>query len=229
MRKKPTATFRLGQDFYDKLDRLTTKVLEEGFDLFKDEFKNIDSFYKKAVNDNSARTDHTFRRAPKHLYLIEALYYQVFENINREAFNKTEETVIILPACLALMQDKCKRKRRKYGKICKRCVPNCQIHRIMQIADKYSVEGYFSKRTLTRQIEKMKKDKPSFALIGISCILTLASGMRTAREVDVPSRGVFLNFTGCEHWADRPFPTETTIERVQAILEEKYGIPDPPA
>ncbi|UCD94455.1 MAG: DUF116 domain-containing protein [Candidatus Zixiibacteriota bacterium] len=226
MKEKPTMTFRLGDDFYDKLDRFTKKVLEEGFELFKEEFKNIDGFYEKALKDTSKHKALTFIRTPKHLYLIEALYYQAFEYINREAFNKAEETVIILPDCLALMGDKCKRKRKKLGKICTRCVPNCQINRIMQIADEYNVEGYYSKRALTEQIQKIKKRKPSLAVIGISCILTMASGMRSAKEAGVPSRGVFLNFTGCEHWAGKPFPTETAVERVKAILEEKYGLPD---
>jgi hypothetical protein len=226
MKEKPTITFRLGDDFYDKLERFTKKVLDDGFELFEKDLQNIDAFYEKAVNDTSRRHDHAFRRAPKHIYLIEALYYQIFETVNREAFNEAKHTVLILPDCLALMGDKCKRKKTKYGNICTRCVPNCQINQIMQIADWYNVEGYYSRRALTEQIQKIKKGKPSLAVIGISCILTMASGMRSAREAGVPSRGVFLNLTGCEHWADKPFPTETTVERVKAILEEKYGLPD---
>ncbi len=226
MRKKPTITFRLNDDFYDKLDKFTEKVLSEGYEYFSDEFENIDSFYQEALEDNSSRTDLSFRRTPKPFYLIEALYYKIFDDFNREAFNKAKNTVLILPDCLSLMQDKCKRERKKYGKICTRCVPNCQINKIMEIADLYGVEGYFSKRALTEQLEKIKKKKVSLGVIGISCLLTLASGMRSAKEAGVPSRGVFLNFTGCEHWADKPFPTETTIEKVKAILEEKYGVSD---
>ena len=225
MTEKPTMTFRLGEDFYDKLDGLTKKILDDGFQLFEDEFKNIDAFYDRAVNDLSKRDDHIFRRSPKSFYLIEALYYQIFEYANREAFNKAEETVIILPQCLSLMQEKCKRKRKRYGHICTRCVPNCSVNRIMQIADKYEVEAYFSKGNIEKQLRKIRKHKPSLAVIGISCILTLASGMRSAREVGVPSRGVFLNFTGCEHWSDKPFSTETAVHRVKTILEEKYEIP----
>jgi hypothetical protein len=227
MREKPIITFKLGSDFYDKLERFTHQVLNEGFNIFKDEFANIDGFYRRAVEDESKREDQNFRRTPKPFYLIEALYFQIFEETNREAFNRAADTVLILPDCLSLMQDKCKRKRRRYGKICTRCVPNCEINKIMRIADMYNVEGYFSKRALTRQIQKIKKDKPSLAVVGISCLLTLAAGMRSAKEAGVPSRGVFLNLTGCKHWADQPFPTETAVERVRKILEEKYGIPNP--
>ncbi|UCD17809.1 MAG: DUF116 domain-containing protein [Candidatus Zixiibacteriota bacterium] len=226
MGKKPTMTFRLGDDFYDKLAGLTEQLITDGFKLFEKEFANIDTFYKKALADKSKRTDHNFRRNPKEMYLLEAVYYQVMDRVNRIAFNEAENTILILPDCLSLMKDKCQRKRTRLGKVCTRCVPNCQINKIMQIADRYKLTGYFSKRALTEQIEKIKKGKPSLAVIGISCLLTLASGMRSAKEAGVPSRGVFLNFTGCEHWADKPFPTETAIERVKTILEEKYGVPD---
>jgi hypothetical protein len=55
--------------------------------------------------------------------------------------------------------------------------------------------------------------------------------MRSAREAGVPSRGVFLNFVGCDHWAgdNKAFPTETAMTRLEAILEEKYGVPDTPS
>ncbi len=218
-------TFRLGEDFYDKLEDFTRKFLDDGFDLFNEEFKNIDGFYKKTLEDTSGRYD-SFQKQPKSKYLLEAVYYKIMDGINREAFNKAGETVIILPDCMSLMMDKCKRKKTRLGKICMRCVPNCDINRIMQIADKYNVEGYFSKRALEKQLTKIKKKKPDLSVIGISCILTLAGGMRSAREAGVPSRGVFLNFTGCQHWADKPFPTETAVDRVKGILEEKYGIPD---
>jgi len=226
MKDKPTITFRLGDDFYDKLDWFVQKVLNDGYECFKEEFANIDCFLERANNDSSARRDLSFRRTPKPFYLIEALYYKIFDDANRAAFNEAKDTVLILPDCMSLMLDKCKRERTELGKICTRCVPKCQINKIMQIADLYNIEGYFSKRALTEQIEKIKKSKPSLAVIGISCLLTLASGMRSADETGVPSRGVFLNFTGCEHWADKPFSTETVIERVKDILEEKYGVPD---
>ena len=227
IKKKPTVTYRIENDFYEKLQKFTQKTLAEGYKLFENEFANIDSFHKKILDDKPNRSDRNFRRTAKPFYLIEALYYQVFDNVNRDAFNKAQKTVIILPDCLSYMGEKCKRKRTKLGKICTRCVPKCQINQIMEIADNYNVKGYFSKRALVEQLTKIKEaEKSTLAVIGISCLLTLASGMRQAKEAGLPSRGVFLNFTGCEHWADKPFTTETAVDRVKSILEEKYGIPD---
>jgi hypothetical protein len=223
MKKKPTITYRIDNSFYARLKKLTDQVISKGFKTFDKEFANIDQFYKAAVADNSDRTDHTFRRASKELYLIEAIYYQILDEAYREAFDKAKYTAIILPACLALRGEKCERKEVEFGKVCNHCAPGCQINKITEIASKYGVEGYFSKRALTEQLTKIRDTKKSASVIGISCILTLASGMRTAREVGLPARGVFLNFTGCDHWAEIPFVTETMLERVEKILEEKYG------
>jgi len=226
MKEKPTITFRLGDDFYEKLEKFTDDVLADGYGLFEQEFANIDNFYCRAIEDGSGRSDKSFRRTPKPFYLIEALYFLISDRDNREAFNRAANTVLILPDCMSLLLDKCKKKKTRFGKVCTRCAPKCMVNQIMQIADNYGVEGYFSKRKLEEQLEKIKKHLGDLSVIGISCLLTLAYGMRAAKDVGVPSRGVFLNFTGCEHWADKPFPTETSMARLEAILEEKYGVSD---
>jgi hypothetical protein len=96
----------------------------------------------------------------------------------------------------------------------------------MQLADRYGVAGYFSQRKLEEQLRRLQKKYRSLSVIGISCILMLTTGMRTAGELGVPARGVFLNFTGCRHWSDTPFATETAIDRVEMILREKYELSD---
>ncbi|MCP4703766.1 MAG: DUF116 domain-containing protein [candidate division Zixibacteria bacterium] len=227
MKKKPTITYRIEDDFYKKLEKFTQKTINDGFKLFENEFVNIDSFYKKTFNEDPKRSDHSFRQTAKPFYLIEAMYYHLLDSANREDFNKAEKTIIILPDCLSYLGDKCKREKTELGKICTRCVPKCEINKIMEIADKYNIKGYFSKRALVEQLTKIKEvEKTTLSVIGISCLLTLASGMRQAKEAGLPSRGVFLNFTGCDHWADKPFATETAVDRIKSILEEKYGIPD---
>lgn len=227
MKKQPTFTFRLEEDFYDKLSDLTDVFLADGFKTFKKEFANIDTFLKKAKADKSKREDQDFRLNPKEMYLLEALNYQVMDRANREAFNKAKDTVIIMPDCMALMEKKCKREKSIYGKVCTRCASKCQINQIVKVALKYKVQCVFSKRKLAEQIEKIKKRKPSLSVIGIACLLTLADGMRTAKQVGVPARGVFLHYTGCEHWATKePIVTETSLARLEAILKEKYGTPN---
>lgn len=226
MAKKPVNTYKIDSKFYDKLDKFVTKVLEEGFDKFSEEFAHVGDFVENAKKDRKKRTDKTFRTTPKEMYLLESLYYNIFDRAYRDDFNKTRHTVIILPDCLAIRGDKCKKKKKKFGDVCTHCANKCEVSRIMKFAEKYGIEGYFSKRELTKQLGQIKKKKKSVGALGISCVLTLASGMRSAREAEVPARGVFLNFTGCDHWSAKAFPTETVFEKVKAIIEEKHGKKD---
>ena len=61
------------------------------------------------------------------------------------------------------------------------------------------------------------------SVIGIACIMMLSSGMRVACEQNIPARGVLLNYTGCEHWNEKPFASHFSISQLKKILEEKYG------
>ena len=79
MKKKPTITYRIEDDFYRKLEEFANKVIKDGLDLFENEFANIDGFYENTFNDKPNRSDHSFRQTAKPFYLIEALYYQIFE------------------------------------------------------------------------------------------------------------------------------------------------------
>ena len=226
MLRKTPPTFLLGDDFYSKLEKFAANFIKEGELAFGQEFHNVGDYYLNAVADQSRRDDHQFRRSPVPLYILEAVSFAVHDRCNRDDFNKAKETAIIIPQCLAIMQGKCKRKRTSYGKICDSCVPRCQVNEISQISRQYGVAVYFSQRKLERQLDRIHKKNPSLSVIGISCILTLASGMRTARDLGIPARGVLLKYTGCDHWINPPFATETAVDRVEIILREKYGLSD---
>lgn len=223
MADKPVNTYKINAEFYDKLDKFTEEVVRMGYKLFKDEFANVEDFVEGAKKDKKKRKDKSFQTTPKQMYLLESLYFRIFDEAYREEFNNTKNTVIILPDCLAIRGDKCKKKKKKFGDVCTHCAKACQVSKIMKFAEKYGIEGYFSKRELTKQLTQIKKKKKSLGVIGISCVLTLASGMRSAREAEVPARGVFLNFTGCDHWSAKAFATETIEEKVRDIIVEKHG------
>jgi len=104
-----------------------------------------------------------------------------------------------------------------------RCLPECQAFKVCELADHYGVKAVYSKRKLSEQIEYYSSRSGDLAVIGVACLMMLANGMRTAAEFGVPARGVLLNFTGCEHWNEQAFASAFQLERLEAILEEKYG------
>jgi hypothetical protein len=220
MERRPP-TYSLGPDFRHKLVRFRNRIIEEGFAEFAGEFANLDDFICRAWAEESS--ENRLRRTPKNKYLMELLAFSVYDEINREAFNKTADTLIILPDCLSLDNPDCEKVDGKYGDMCQQCLPDCGAYRVMELAERYHAEVAFSKRKLSEQLEHYADKLADVGVIGIACVIMLAEGMRTAADVGVPARGVLLSFSGCEHWNDQPFASQFAMEWLEEILREKYG------
>ncbi|HUV30886.1 MAG TPA: DUF116 domain-containing protein [Acidobacteriota bacterium] len=216
-------TYRLGPEFYDKLTAFVQDFVTDGFVRFADEFSRLDEFIAGACADRRDRDDHSLRRSARELYLLEAVAFKIYDELNREAFNRARDTLIVLPDCLSLHNPDCRKTDGKWGDECRRCVKGCQAHQVSLLGERFGVRTVYSKRKLSEQIEHYRHKNRDLAVVGIACLMMLATGMRTAADVGVPARGVLLNFTGCEHWNDRPFASQFQLKRLKAVLEEKYG------
>lgn len=221
---KQHPTYSLGPDFQEKLNKYVDQFVENGFDYFKEEFANIDKFVEMACNDKSKRDDHDLRSSEKEKYLMELVSFKIYDQLNREKFNKCKNTLIIIPDCLSIHEKECEKVEYKYGYVCRKCQDNCQAYHIVELAKNYKAKVLFSKRKLTEQLKHHGEKMGDMSVIGIACIMMLASGMRTAHEVGIPARGVLLSFTGCEHWNDEPFASQFPMEQLENILREKYGV-----
>ncbi|MCP4686155.1 MAG: DUF116 domain-containing protein [bacterium] len=221
--KHRAPTYRLGPEFDRKLEEFRRKFLKEGFSLFAEEFSGLDTFIANAHQDRSDRQDKGLRRTPREKYLLEALSYKMYDELNREAFNRTKDTLIVLPDCLSLDNPDCLKTDEAWGDRCQQCNPECEAFDVSELADRYGLEVVYSKRKLSEQIDHYADRSGDLAVVGVACLLMLAPGMRAAADVGVPARGVLLNFTGCEHWNDETFASRFPLEQLEAILEEKYG------
>ena len=219
-------TYHLTPEFDKKLESFVKTVIADGFETFKEEFQRVDQFVKNARCDSSERTDHKLRQNPKEKYLLELIAFKVYDELNRQAFNNSENTLIIVPDCLSIHDQPCEKVEYPYGYICRKCQETCQAYQVVELAKKYGAKVLFSKRKLTEQLEYHASKMGDMGVIGIACIMMLAEGMRTANEVGIPARGVLLNFTGCDHWNDKPFASEFVMSTLTSILEEKYGVRD---
>lgn len=215
-------TYRLGPDFRHKLTRFVDRFLADGYAEFEKEFANIDEFICRAWElENHPEQD--IRRTPKEKYLLEAVSFKIYDELNRKAFNATDDTLIILPDCVSLNNPDCERTDEPYGGVCQQCSESCQAYHIMNLAAEYGATVVYSKRKLSQQIEHYAEKLDNIGVIGVACVVMLADGMRSAADVGVPSRGVLLSFTGCEHWNDQPFGSRFATSWLKEILEEKHG------
>ncbi len=217
-------TYHLDKDSTDKLEQLVRQFLASGFATFANEFSRIDAFMEKVKCEAPDRDAHDLRLTTKAEYLLEMVAFKIYDERNREAFNRTKGTLIVMPDCLSIHDTPCEKVEKWYGSICKQCQASCQSSQIVKLAASYRAKAVFSKRKLERQLKYYRtKMGGDIGVIGVACVLMLASGMRTAEELDIPARGVLLNFSGCGHWNDEPNASEMTLASLRAILEEKYG------
>jgi len=216
-------TYRLGPDFYHKLDSFVDRLLRDGFTQFAGEFARLDDFIEGARREPTDRDAHALRTTPKEEYLLEIIAFCLYDRLNRAAFNNARNTVIVLPDCLTLHNPDCLKTDEAWGDHCQSCTPECRAAEVVELGERYGVEVVFSKRKLTEQIEHYREKTGDVGVIGIGCVLMLAPGMRSAAEAGVPARGVLLDFCGCEHWNDRPHASEFPLARLETILQEKYG------
>lgn len=219
-------TYRLGPDFETKLESFTNAFLTAGWEVFASEFANLESFLVEAQKDDPERDDLKLRGTEKPLYLLEAISYRIYDTVNREKFNQTTNTIIVLPDCLTLHNPYCEKADLPHGDECAGCTPDCPANRVEELANRYGAKVVFSKRMLKEQLEYQAEQTPHLGVIGIGCLLMLAKGMRTAMELDLPVRGIPLNYCGCDHWTDDPVGTSFPIERLAHMLEEKHAASD---
>lgn len=216
-------TYHLDENFRRRLDAFVKEFIARGFEHFSEEFAKIDDFVARAEVEPPDRDAHDLRTRKKERYLLEVVSFRILDELSREAFNRTDDTLIVMPDCLSLHNPDCKKVETKYGTVCHRCVDTCQAHHIVELGRQYRCRAIFSKRKLSEQLEYYAGRSKNLGVIGVACIMMLSDGMRTAADVGVPARGVLLNCTGCEHWNDVPFASNFSMDWLEEVLKEKYG------
>lgn len=216
-------TYNLPPDFRVKLRRYVQTLLSDGLSHFADEFEKIDSFASNAAEEFEATSAYDLQRNPPEKYLMELITFQIYDQLNRELFNSSKDTLIVMPDCLSLDNLECEKVETKIGDVCKRCRQACKAYQVTELARRYKAKVIFSRKKLSEQLEHFAGRMNNPGVIGIACIMMLAIGMRTAADVGLPARGVLLSCSGCDHWNHQPFESRFPLEWLSEILEEKHG------
>ena len=214
-------TYRLFPDTPDKLERLAARVLDDGLTTLATELADIDGFVAAAQDEDPGRDAHHMRGSPRELYLLEALSFQVLDQTWRDAFNRTRDTLVVLPDCLSLHNPECKKTDGEWGGRCARCLPECPAARATKLCRDHGAAAVFAVRDQEAMLSHHRDRSGDLGVVGVACVLMLAAGMRAAALLGLPARGVLLEGCGCEHWNDDVFGTRFALERLEAILAEK--------
>jgi hypothetical protein len=210
-----------GLGIYRRLDALADGFLAVAEEQVGAAFRRVTEFSTAAAQEQGREAE-PYRRTTWERYLLELLACVVMGRQSWPEFAARRDTVLILPDCLRARLDTCKRARTRYGHRCTRCRRDCTVRRMSEVGERFGVDAYFAEMGVGRQLRAMQRGRyKNLAVIGVACIWMLAQGMRAAEAEAVPSQGVLLSYCGCEHWVERPFPTDAAVERVEEILAAK--------
>ena len=212
-----------GLDIYRRLDHLADRFLEVAADEVGAAFTRVPEFAARAALE-PGRPEEFYRRTTRERYLAELAAVVIMGRQHRERFAARRDVVVILPDCLRIDWDKCRREADgACGTRCMSCDPDCVAGRISDIAEEHGAAAYFAERERAAQFAAWRRAYPDLALLGVACIWMLAKGMRDAEEAGIPSQGVLLNYSACDHWSDAPETTDAVAERVAEILRARTG------
>ncbi len=221
-----TPTFDLrelgsGLEIYRRLDRLADSFLELAAAEVGAAFTRVDDFAASAAREQD-RNEEWYRRTTRERYLAELTSIVIMGRQFWPRFAARRQVVVILPDCLRIDWDSCKREADgPCGTRCMSCNPECVAGRIADVAEEHGAVAYFAERERAAQFGAWRKAYPDLALLGVACIWMLAKGMRDAEEAGIPSQGVLLNYSACDHWAEAPETTDAVVERVEEILKAR--------
>lgn len=219
MKPKSPPTYYLEDDFGNRLRSFGEEFLRLAESYFGSETSQIACYVEN--RKRKQKDDFTWATFSRDFYYAELAGIAVLNRAMWEDFCRADHTVIFIPDCLSLMQDKCKRDGEEFLQKCTQCVPNCTVNKIVALKKKYRFVEVFAYREQTDQFKALMKKFKSVSFLGIACILMLADGMRTSMENSVPAHGVPLRYCGCEHWAEKPFATDTDVAEVERVLRLK--------
>lgn len=210
-----------GLELYRRLDRLADRFLEVAAAEVGAAFTRVDEFAARAAREPD-RKEEWYRRTTKERYLAELAAIVILGRQFWPGFAARRDVVVILPDCLRLDWDGCRREADgACGTRCMSCNPDCVAGRISDVAEAHGAAAYFAERERAAQFGAWKQAYPDLALLGVACIWMLAKGMRDAEEAGIPSQGVLLSYSACDHWAEAPVTTDAVVERVAELFEAR--------
>ena len=197
-----------------------TPYLRLGGNLLAPYLDGIDNFVACQSSDSWKEPD-PLRLKPTETYLRNALTVGILNLLHRQAFLAADRRVIVLPACLKDYGDwDCVAAEGKTPWECDRCHPGCTINETIERFADERTTVLIEPEDLTTSLAEVKgKNGEVVGVAGVACVLTLLSGFDRTIKLELPTQGVFLNYSSCaHHWADPAYNTSFSLTRLAAVM-----------
>ena len=189
----------------------------------------VDQFLTEAHPSYRWREDVIFcgrRRVEYHLNMVGT---EILNRVFRGEFVNTARKVVLVPPCMkAQPDDKCKAHSTSIGARCAGCTPGCRVHQLTKLGEKHGFGVLIlpdDLRVFSAGGMSLKTDD-KVGIVGISCVLTNASGGWQTKDLGIPAQGVLLDYCGCRyHWHKEGIPTDISIGQLAHVLGISRNMP----
>ncbi len=181
---------------------------------------NVERFLSEVHPRYRWRADAVFcgrRRVEYHLSMIGT---EILNRAFREAFLRTARKIVLVPPCMRFQPEaKCKARSTGFGAQCRHCTPQCHVHQVSKLGEKYGFAVFMIPDELSVFAGDRPRSPGDLGIVGVSCVLTNAPGGWETKRLGVPAQGLPLDYCGCHwHWHKDGFPTSLNFSELLRLL-----------
>jgi hypothetical protein len=155
-------------------------------------------------------------REQYHLYMLEI---ELTNRLYAPEFIKADRKIALMPYCLQDFSVSCKSEKNGFDYQCKHCSAKCFQNHASTILKDHHIEPYIWMGGNMKQLAKYTtKERRSFGVLGIACIVELTWGMRNCRKNGIPVVGIPLNANRCIRWFGEFFPNSIDLCELERLV-----------
>jgi uncharacterized protein len=176
---------------------------------------NVRNFMRSHYLRYSGREDFFFCGKKEVEYHLNMVGASLLNQLLKEQFNKTDNTILLLPTCMA-KNDRCKAVFNAGTLQCVHCTLGCKVSEVASEVEKSGIETLMIKHS--SDFSKWLKpwaNQTKTGVIGTACVLNLLQGGYEMQRLNIPSQCVYLDHCSCsKHWGFEGLPTDLNISQV---------------
>jgi hypothetical protein len=167
------------------------------------------------------REDRLFCGRPPAEYHLNMVAAEVMNRGLREAFERTTQKVVLVPACMrGVRAATCRARIDGIDITCSACDPECAVNRITRRMLSLGATVYIVPHSsgFSRWLTRWQHN-PAVGVIAVACLLNILPGGYEMRARRIASQCVPLDYPGCsKHWSHQGTPTAVNEDRLVQIL-----------
>ena len=204
-------------------------VAAQVFDQFEHKAETVLGNYTRGVESFLAsehahfgwREDVLFCGRQPAEYHLNMVAQEVINRSLREAFNRTEKKIVLVPTCMrGARSASCEAKVNGLDITCTHCDPDCHVNLITKRMEALGVRVYMVPHAsgFSNWLKRWEEQRDT-GVAAVACMLNILPGGYEMRARGIASQCVPLDFPGCrKHWDRTGIPTAVNEGRLVQIM-----------